>query len=84
MPVPWKKSKNIPRGSIQQLFVAKRNIERKNQTDQTYYILRIIDKANNLIEAPGRFESQDDAIYVERSIEKALKLEDVRIAGEVG
>ncbi len=47
-------------------------------------MLRIIDKANNLIEAPGRFESQDDAIYVERSIEKALKLEDVRIAGEVG
>ena len=84
VPVPWRFRKSIPRDVISQLFVAERVVHKKNGPSTTYYILRLIDANNTLVEIPGRFRSPEEAIYIEHALEEELDLSNIRIAGEIG
>jgi len=84
IPVPWKFRKTIPRDRVQQLFVAERVKHQKDGPSTTHYVLRMIDADDNLIEIPGRFRNQEQAMYMEYALEDELGLSNIRIAGEVG
>lgn len=83
VPIPWKLRKTVPRNKIHQCFVAERVQHKKNQSPHTYYVLRLIDTDDTLIDLPGRFKTPEQALYIERNLESELNLANIRIAGEI-
>jgi len=81
-PLPWLGNIKIPAGEIRQLF-REETISRGRGGTSTRYHLNAITGQNRKLCLVRDVPAADVALYLEQEIEKALGIEDRKVAGEM-
>lgn len=80
-PIPWKKKRTIPCSEIVQ-FYCKKVVHYTKQGANLSYELHVILKNHKSIKLIGMMERPEQAIFLEKKIEKHLGIIDVTVADE--
>ena len=81
-PLPWIGNSKVPAGEIRQLFREEIISTGNNGRSASYHLNAIIGQ-NRKLRLIRNIPAADMALYLEQEIEKALGIEDRRVAGEM-
>ncbi len=81
-PLPWIGNRNVPAGEIRQLFREETISTGRSGSSATYH-LNAITRENRKLRLIRGIPAADVALYLEQEIEKALGIEDRKVAGEM-
>jgi hypothetical protein len=81
-PLPWFGNKTIDRFNIKQLFVTEVKTRQKGGSYNYSYKVEVAKKDNTSIKMVEGVETPQQAQFIEKKIERFLKIEDIAIEGE--
>jgi hypothetical protein len=81
-PLPWFGNKTIDRYDIKQLFVTEVKTSQKGSGYSCSYKVEVVKKDNTSIKMLENLEDVQQAKFIEKKIERFLKIEDIAIEGE--
>lgn len=80
-PLPWRGNRTIPRSDIKQLYVKRQESRTRNGISVTYDINLITHSGSDIKLVKG-LTADEQALFIEREVEKYLHIENVPVRGE--